>query len=166
MDGEDVFGSKITVSDPIRVDDWSFQTGRNRRNQTKDDLEATHRANRKAKEDNTFQFNDFYPQKQFPSMESNMSRQQGLDQSFQHQLSKNMVPFFSNNISNFTFPKVPNIENLKVIQNPTSSAQKSYLNNLENQSGMLSEPDQRKGALENRKFNNIIGNPLEGSNLR
>lgn len=174
MDGEDVFGCKIAVSDPVRVEDWNYQTGRNRRNQTKDDMDTSHRINRKSKEDSTFQFNDFYSQKQpgqFPNGGGggggDMPRQQNLDSSFQHQLSKNMVPFFSNNISNFTFPKVPNIENLKVIQNQTSPGQKSsYINNLESQCGMSSEHEHRKGGLENKKFNNVIGNPLDGSNLR
>lgn len=170
MEGEDVFGNKITVSDPLRVEDCSFQSGRNRKIQAKDDIETCQRASRKgreAKEDN-FQFNNIYPQKQYlSSMETNYSHSQNLEPSFQQQLSKTMVPFFSNNISNFTFPKVPNIENFNVIRNPTVGSQKSYLNNLESHSVALeTDSELKKPSFENKKFNNLLADQMEGLNFR
>lgn len=168
MDGEDVYGSKIVVSDPIQMDEWNYQLRRNKKSLVKDDMVETGTSIlRRTKEDSSFHFNDLYSHKPFTNGENNLSFSQHLDPSFQQQLTKNITPFFPNNISNFTFPKVPNIENLKVIQNPTSYGQKFYINYVENSSGGLeADGDQKKGVLDNRKFNNVLTNQLEVMNGR
>lgn len=166
MTGEDVYGNKINVSSPIPVEDWSFHANGNRKAHSKDDPQTCHRTNRKAKDDNTLQLNDFYSQKQFPCAEVNSTGSTNLESTLQQQILKNTAPFFSNNMSSFTFSKVPNIENLRVIQNPTSSNQKSYLNNVETYASIMGNDDQRKQHLENRKFNNIFTNQPEYSVFR
>ncbi|KAK6624222.1 hypothetical protein RUM44_011081 [Polyplax serrata] len=167
MDGEDVFGNKIIMSDPIPMEDWNCHVRRTKKIHPKDETESAGTVLRRGKEDATFHFNDLYSHKTAGNGENNLSLSQNLDPSFHQQLTKNMIPFFPNNISNFTFPKVPNIENLKIVQNPTSQGPKSYLNNLEGSgSGAITEGDPKKSGHDNRKFNNVLTNQMDGMNMR
>ncbi|EEB14807.1 conserved hypothetical protein [Pediculus humanus corporis] len=187
MDGENVFGNKIIVSDPMQMEDWNWHVRRNKKNHGKKNSEMMNGCGalirKQQKEDNGFHFNDIHSYKPYGNNENNLAHSQNIDPSFHQQLTKNMVPFFSNNISNFTFPKVPNIENLKVIQNPTSHAlQKSYMNNNNNNNNNLddgsminggsssssnSSSSVKKNGTDNRKFNNNnLNNHGDGLNSR
>lgn len=166
MDGEDVFGNKIIISDPMPMEDWNCHVRRSKKIHQKEETESCGLMIRRAKEENSFQFNDLYSNKSIGNGDNNISLSQNLDPSFHYQLTKNMVPFFPNNISNFTFPKIPNIENLKVAQNSSFQGQKPYINNLESGSTGTTDGDHKKVASDSRKFNNVLTNQLDGLHMR